>query len=152
MQKIISIENGVCRMPAWRMAQPVDFQLNDGEHIAIVGPNGGGKSMLADIITGAHALMPMNPVRYDFSPSKAKLVSDNIKYITFRDSYGTADTNYYHQQRWNQNDIDDTPTVAELLEEAFRIADTGLTRKTVFDKFIVRDETPEQEEARLKLE
>ncbi len=152
MQKIISIENGVCRMPAWRMAQPVDFQLNDGEHIAIVGPNGGGKSMLADIITGAHALMPMNPVRYDFTPSKAKLVSDNIKYITFRDSYGTADTNYYHQQRWNQNDIDDTPTVAELLEEAFRIADTGLTRKTVFDKFIVRDETPEQEEARLKQE
>ena len=48
-------------MPAWRMAEPVNFCLNDGEHIAIVGPNGAGKSMLADIITGAHALMPMNP-------------------------------------------------------------------------------------------
>ena len=79
MQNIISISDGVCRMPAWRMAQPVNFQLNDGEHIAVVGPNGGGKSMLIDIITGAHALLPPNPVRYDFAPSEAKLVSDNIK-------------------------------------------------------------------------
>ena len=139
-------------MPAWRMAEPVNFCLNDGEHIAIVGPNGAGKSMLADIITGAHALMPMNPVKYDFAPSKAKMVSDNIKHITFRDSYGTADTNYYHQQRWNQNDIDETPTVAELFDEAFRVALTALTRKTAFDKFAVRDETPEQEQIRVKRE
>lgn len=148
-QNIIKIENGVCRMPAWRMAEPVNFSLRQGEHIAIVGPNGGGKSMLIDIITGAHALLPMNPVHYDFSPRKAKMVSDNIKYMTFRDSYGTTDGTYYHQMRWNQNDIDETPTVAELLDEAFRIADEGLTRKTVFDKFVVRDETPEQEAARL---
>lgn len=149
MQKIISIENGVCRMPQWRMAEPVNFELNRGEHIAIVGPNGGGKSMLVDIITGAHALLPMNPVRYDFSPSKAKLVSDNIKYMTFRDSYGTSDGTYYYQQRWNQNDIDETPVVSDLLDEAFRIADTGMCRQTVYDKFLVRDETPEQEAARL---
>lgn len=136
-------------MPAWRMAEPVNFSLNKGEHIAIVGPNGGGKSMLIDIITGAHALLPMNPVKYDFSPSKAKLVSDNIKYMTFRDSYGTTDGVYYYQQRWNQNDIDETPVVSELLEEAFRIADEGLCRKTNYDKYLVREETPEEEAARI---
>lgn len=146
---IIKIENGVCRMPQWRMAEPVDFELRRGEHIAIVGPNGGGKSMLVDIITGAHALLPMNPVRYDFSPSKARLVSDNIKQMTFRDSYGTTDGTYYYQQRWNQNDIDETPVVAELLDEAFAVADSGMNRQTVYDRFLVRDETPEQEARRL---
>ena len=136
-------------MPQWRMAKPVDFTLCQGEHIAIVGPNGGGKSMLVDIITGAHALQPMNPVHYDFAPRKAKMVSDNIKYMTFRDSYGTADGTYYYQQRWNQNDIEESPLVSNLLDEAFRIAEEGLVRKTVVDKFVVRDETLEQERQRL---
>ncbi|MBO5427450.1 MAG: ATP-binding cassette domain-containing protein, partial [Prevotella sp.] len=152
MQKIIHIENGICRMPQWRMAEPVSFTLRQGEHIAITGPNGGGKSMLIDIITGAHALQPMNPVKYDFSPRKARLVSDNIKCMTFRDSYGTADGNYYHQQRWNQNDISSSPLVSDLLDEAFRMAEEGLVRKTVFDKFAVRDETPRQEASRLAAE
>ena len=136
-------------MPAWRMANPVNFELLSNEHIAIVGPNGGGKSMLVDIITSAHALMPMTPVHYDFSPSYATMVSDNIKYITFRDSYGTTDGTYYHQQRWNQNDIDETPLVSELLDEAFRIADSNLTRKTTYDRFLVREETEEEKTKRL---
>ena len=42
MRKIISIKNGVARMPEWRMAEPVNFELNDNEHIAVIGPNGGG--------------------------------------------------------------------------------------------------------------
>lgn len=136
-------------MPAWQMASPVNFSLDNGEHIAIVGPNGGGKSMLVDILTGVHALLPMNPIKYDFSPSKAKLVSDNIKYLTFRDAYGTAEGVYYYQQRWNQNDIDETPLVQDLLDEAFRLADQNLFRQTNYDKFLVREETPEQKAMRL---
>lgn len=148
-QKIIEIKGGVPRHPMFKMAKPVDFEVLAGEQIAIVGNNGSGKSILVDILTGKHALLPMHDVKYDFSPSKAKMVSDNIKYLTFRDSYGTSEGVYYYQQRWNQNDIGETPIVADLLAESFRIADEGLTRKTVFDKFIVRDETPEQEAARL---
>ena len=68
MQKIIEIKNGVCRMPQWRMAEPVDFETLDGEHIAIVGPNGGGKSMLVDIIVERHPLL-INEPKFDFSPS-----------------------------------------------------------------------------------
>ena len=56
MQKIISIKDGVTRMPEWRMAEPVNFESCEGEHIAIVGPNGGGKSMFVDIIVGRHPL------------------------------------------------------------------------------------------------
>ena len=115
MQKIIDIQGGIIRNPLFRMAAPIDFQLQQGEQIAIVGNNGSGKTRLVDVLIGKCALMPMNEVKYDFAPSKAKMVSDNIKYLSFRDSYGTNEGVYYYQQRWNQNDIDETPLVSDLL-------------------------------------
>lgn len=123
MQRIISIENGVTRHPLWRMAEPVFFELLDKEHIAIVGPNGGGKTMLVDIITNRHPLMMKDP-DYDFSPSTKPLASDNIKQITFRDNYGgDSDRTFFLQQRWNSMEIDkETPTAGFLLEEAFLLS------------------------------
>lgn len=120
---IINVKDGVVRMPEWRMEKPVNFVLNDGEQIAIVGPNGGGKTMLVNILTGSHPLLLHDP-EYDFSPSTSKSLADNIKYITFRDAYGgDNDRAYYLQQRWNQTEIDDnTPTVREKLDAAYACA------------------------------
>lgn len=120
---IINVKDGVVRMPEWRMEKPVNFVLNDGEQIAIVGPNGGGKTMLVNILTGSHPLLLHDP-EYDFSPSTSTSLADNIKYITFRDAYGgDNDRAYYLQQRWNQTEIDDnTPTVREKLDAAYACA------------------------------
>lgn len=116
MKPTIEIVNGVPRHPLYRMKKPVDFRMEQGEQLAIVGPNAGGKSLLVDIITGRWPLLK-NEVKYDFSPSVSPLVSDNIKYITFRDSYGDSDGSYYYQQRWNSQDLEVTPLVADLLPE-----------------------------------
>ena len=86
-QYTFNIAGGVARNPLVRLAQPVTAQIATGEHIAIVGPNGGGT------------------------------VYDNVKYIAFRDTYGAADANYYYQQRWNAHDQEDAPTVREMLGE-----------------------------------
>lgn len=102
MQKIIEITNGVTRHPLRRMKAPVTLDIATGEQIAVVGDNGSGKSRLIDILTGRYPLL-MNEVRYNFAPSPLKLVSENLKYISFRDSYGDGDSTYYYQQRWNQH-------------------------------------------------
>ena len=119
MQKVIAIRGGIARLPEWQMACPVYFELLAGENVAIVGPNGGGKSMFVSMLTGSHPLFGDEP-QYDFSPSTKELVSDNIKYIQFTDSYGENDSAYYLQQRWNQQEIDETtPTVNDILEKAY---------------------------------
>lgn len=130
MQNIIAIENGVTRHPLYRMKEPVNMTLAAGEHIAVVGRNGAGKSILVDTITGRWPLL-MNEVKYDFSPSPSKMAYENIKYIAFRDSYGDADGNYYYQQRWNAHDLDETPLVRDLLPEA---TDSGL-EKALYELF-----------------
>ena len=124
-------------MPEWRMAEPVNFELDNGEHIAIVGPNAGGKTLLVDILTSAHPLLMQN-VEYDFSPKTSKLASDNIKYITFRDTYGgDNDRTYYLQQRWNQTEIDDsTPTCGKLLEDAFLASGKDTEERREFQKHL----------------
>ena len=116
MQPTIVIVNGVPRHPSYRMKEPINFRMEKGEHIALLGPNGGGKSLLVDILIGRWPLL-MNEVKYDFTPSVSALVCDNIKYITFRDSYGDADGNFYYQQRWNSQDMETTPLVSELLPQ-----------------------------------
>ena len=116
MQPTIEIVNGVPRHPSYRMKEPINLRMEKGEHIALLGPNGGGKSLLVDILIGRWPLL-MNEVKYDFTPSVSALVCDNIKYITFRDSYGDADGNFYYQQRWNSQDMETTPLVSELLPQ-----------------------------------
>jgi len=98
MQKIIEITNGVTRHPLRRMKAPVTLDIATGEQIAVDGDNGSGKSRLIDILTGRYPLL-MNEVRYNFAPSPLKLVSKKIKYISYRDSYGDGESNYYYQQR-----------------------------------------------------
>ena len=114
---IIRIDEGVVRNPEWRMDAPVNLTIDDGMQIAVVGDNAAGKTRLVEILTGHYPLL-QNEVHYDFSKTPRPLISDNLKYITFRDSYGESDTTYYLQQRWNQHDIDEnTPTVGQLLSK-----------------------------------
>ena len=141
MQPIIEVFNGVPRHPSYRMNDPVNFVMNPGEQIALVGPNGGGKSRLVDILIGRWPLL-QNEVNYHFPSSVSGMVCDNIKYISFRDSYGDADGTFYYQQRWNSQDMETTPLVRDLLPQTsdLELQDTLFTLfglETFHDKHIV---------------
>lgn len=110
----IRLCGGIARNPLVRLAAPVSLSFPANEHIAIVGPNGSGKSLLVDMLTGKYPLKE-GTITYDFSPSVSQTAYDNIKYIAFRDTYGSADANYYYQQRWNAHDQEDAPLVCDML-------------------------------------
>lgn len=142
-EPIIKVENGITRHPDWRMAEPINLEILQGQQIAIVGDNAAGKSRLIEVLTGHYPLL-MNEVKYNFSPSPLKMVSENLKYITFRDSYGDTDGTYYYQQRWNQHDIDEnTPTVRQLLQGLFKPTEANRKLVEIFhlnemmDKYII---------------
>lgn len=123
---VIEIKNGVARHPLWRMKEPINLKIKHGEQVAVVGDNAAGKSRLIEVLTGHYPLL-LNEVHYDFSPSRLRLASENMKYITFRDSYGEQDGAYYYQQRWNQHDIaDDMPTAGALLRDFYDKADATI--------------------------
>lgn len=115
---MIEIANGVARHPDYRMAEPVDFSLCDGEQMAVVGDNGAGKSMFVDILTGKHPLLGEG-MRCDFGRYNARMLCDNIKYVAFKDTYGTGDDNQFYQLRWNTHEEDCSPEVGDALDEAF---------------------------------
>lgn len=126
--KTIELKNAKARKPEWNLAEPVNFYLNEGEHLAIIGRNGGGKSMLVDMITGKHPVQP-DAISYAFDKPYC-----NLKYISFCDTYGgDNDRTYFLQQRWNQTEIDEeTPTVGAKLEEAFLLSGDDTPKRRAF--------------------
>jgi molybdate transport system ATP-binding protein len=109
---VISVENGIPRHPDFRLEEPLNLSIYPGEQVAIVGLNASGKTRLIEILTGRYPLLGTNEVHYHFEGSAHRYASDDIRVLTFRDSYGDSDTTYYLQQRWNQHDIDEsTPKV-----------------------------------------
>lgn len=134
-RKIIEIVGGVTRHPIYRMSKPIDFVLGEGEQLAIVGPNGSGKTMLVNTITGRYPLL-MNEVHYDFGDDNRRMVCENIHYIAFRDSYGDHDPNYYYQQRWHSQDVELSPTVREQFALG-KDAENVALRESLFRDFSI---------------
>lgn len=116
-QSVICLSQGVTRAKEWQLAAPASFELCPDEHIAVLGKNGSGKSLLINMLLGRHPLQE-GVLTYNFAPSQTTSVAENISYIAFRDTYGPAsDRTYYLQQRWNQTEFDEKAhTVGQRLE------------------------------------
>lgn len=115
----VRINGAIARLPELRFKKPVSWTLHKGEQWAVIGPNGSGKTLLADVVQCRTAI-EQGDVIFGFE-GKA---SDFVRSIAFKDVYSLADyRNSYYQQRWHATESEDVPTVKELLAGDENLAD-----------------------------
>lgn len=132
----VSVRRAVARLPELRFVEPVDWTIGAGEHWAVIGPNGSGKTLLADLIRQHYALKE-GSVTYGYEGK----TRDLVKSIAFKDIYSLADCrNTYYQQRWHATETDEIPVVEDLLKE---YAGTAAFEK-ILDIFHIREFLPKK--------
>ncbi|MDR2120524.1 MAG: ATP-binding cassette domain-containing protein [Tannerella sp.] len=131
---IVSIAGAVPSTVAMPFIEPLYWSVRRGEHWAIAGANGSGKSLTAGIVCGRYPLRA-GSVRYGLTGKP----HEGIKSISFRDIYSTGDMrNAYYQQRWHATEVDGLPAVRDMFAAE---PDAGMARafglEGCFDKKII---------------
>lgn len=111
---LIEIKEAIPRLNQFRFKNPISWQIRENQHWAVIGPNGGGKTLLADILQRKYALQSGEIITQGDLP-----ISSIVKSVAFKDIYSIIDTqNSYYQQRWNKGDEQDVPLVKELVSKS----------------------------------
>ena len=109
---VLRITDGVACTPKYRLDTPINICLAPGQQTAIVGPNGAGKTLLVNTLLRQYPLLNNREVEYGSGISGA-----DIRNITFRDSYGSADSTYFYQQRWNMTEMGESAIVRDAFPD-----------------------------------
>ncbi|MBQ3576341.1 MAG: ATP-binding cassette domain-containing protein, partial [Coprobacter sp.] len=114
MNTLISLIHPIPRISKFRFKTPIMWNINKDEQWAIVGANGSGKSLLANMIQGRIALRDLDgEIKYNFNEP----LFEAIRTIVFKDIYTMVDgTTAYYQQRWHSQDAEGVVTVKEILQ------------------------------------
>lgn len=115
---IIKVKNAIPRFENLRFSLPINWKIEKGQHWAVIGSNGSGKTLLTDILIGKYALKSGEIVCKN-EKGENLAVSTVVKSVAFRDIYSIIDTqNSYYQQRWNKGDEQEVPIVKDLVKKA----------------------------------
>ncbi|MDP4276336.1 MAG: ATP-binding cassette domain-containing protein [Bacteroidota bacterium] len=117
MDTLIRLHEAVLRHPDVQFSEPLNWQMQTGEHWAVIGPNGSGKTVLIDTLAGKYALRT-GAINYPVFEANGLKVSEAIKSMAFRDisSLSNDYQSAAYQQRWNSQEAEESPLIADLLE------------------------------------
>lgn len=115
MKCFLELQDCQPRIPDLQFKMPVSWRLCEGEYWAIIGDNGAGKSVLADLICGKYALKS-GEIKYHFLEGSDLKAWQAVQLLSFDSVYGLADFhNTYYQQRWHSSENEDMPSVGDIL-------------------------------------
>lgn len=120
----ITMNGVVPAMYGVNFASNIEWTINKGEQWAVVGANGSGKSLLAEVLLGRTACKG-EKIKYNFFDEKSEEYKiqhfpvESIAKVCFESAYSMADyKNMYYQQRFNSTENEENPTVEEILKAA----------------------------------
>jgi len=103
----------VSRLPNLRFEYPINWEIKNGQQWALIGPNGSGKTLIADFIQRRHAIKD-GFVRF----AERGDCEVRVRSIAFKDIYSLTDCrNSFYQQRWHSSESDDCSIVADLIKD-----------------------------------
>lgn len=124
---ILSLENLTVRYSNNIIFPNLTFQIKEGEHWAILGESGAGKTALLKTIEGKFNITSGKIRRYYFEDYiQENTITDPfftyqklIAFIDTKHSFRNLShtTTFYYQQRYNSFDAEDAQTVAQYLKE-----------------------------------
>lgn len=145
---LLSISHGVLKFGNNTIFRDLDFCIRKGEHWALTGESGSGKSALLKLIAGKLHLSS-GAIRYHFHEEFIQMHPDPDAHLTFhltfhrlvalvesrhhfRNLSNTGD--FYYQQRYNSSDSEDALTVEQYLNSVVHFWDGIWTFDLVLQK------------------
>lgn len=121
MGVFLTADNVVPVMNHSPFQEPIQWTVNENETWAILGENGSGKTLLAEVISGKYNLK-QGKILYPFFEKIKKespkgeypYLKKHIKMVSFNSVFSVSDfKNVYYQQRFNNAENDITPYVSD---------------------------------------
>ncbi len=92
--------------PSFRLPEPLTLRCPTGSHLALIGPNGGGKTTIGRIIAGA---LPLRQGHQHYDCARRA-----VRFTAFSDAWGDT-LPAAHQLRWHHGEDVHSPTAREFL-------------------------------------